>query len=284
MTGNWRELKRHPLSQEYRDITGPAWYSFTLKMRRIGYLSRLPIIIHDGMVLDGWQRLRSCIELDIEPSTDTLPEGNDPRGYVETVNDERRHETADERSVRIAARRERVAESRMEGESLRTIAEKEGVSEMTVRNDLKDSTAKGFAVEPPDGKVMGRDKKERPATKPKPPQPSPPKQPDEDDDAVLDSEGIPVSTKLRPVFAAAYLFRSAALACAKAAIAVKAVEESMAYRKAHGDDLEGRRVYSTVFRAAEKKMIGLEPMLPCCEDKACAKCNGIGFLTRGDQP
>ena len=48
---------------EYRDITGPAWFRFTLKMRKVGFLQAFPIILHEQMVIDGWQRLRACIEL-----------------------------------------------------------------------------------------------------------------------------------------------------------------------------------------------------------------------------
>ena len=159
-----RQLKRHPLSAEYRDITGTAWTSFCLKMKRVGFLKAFPIILHDGMVLDGWQRLRVCIETGIEPTFDGLPDGISPEDYVESVNDERRHETPEERDQRIAARRERVAEARQEGQSLRTIASGEEISEATVRNDLEAATAQGYAVEPKDGKIKGADGRMRTAT------------------------------------------------------------------------------------------------------------------------
>lgn len=165
----WKHLKRHPLSAEYRDITGPAWFRFCQRLKSIGFLARFPIILLDGEVLDGWQRLRGCIETNVEPTFEKLADGVDPEEYVEAVNDERRHETSDERQERI----ERIAERRKAGESLRTIAEAEGISEAQTRRDLEAaiSGAPGGGApeietkeEPP--KVTGRDGKKYDAKKP----------------------------------------------------------------------------------------------------------------------
>lgn len=184
---SWKTINRHPLSAEYRDITGPAWFRFVLKMKR-GFMSRFPIILHEGMVLDGWQRLRACIETDIEPAFDVLPEGADPAEYVETVNDERRHETALEAAERVAARVKRVAEARAEGKTLRTIAKEEGVSHETIRKDAEAvvnqlttdsespetsarpdvSNSSGPPQPPEPPKVTGSDGKKYDASKPKP--------------------------------------------------------------------------------------------------------------------
>lgn len=170
----WKHLKRHPLSAEYRDITGPAFFRFAQGFKVIRFLPRFPIILLDGQVLDGWQRLRACIETNVEPTFEKLPEGIDPAAYVECVNDERRHETSEERQERIG----RVAERRKAGESLRAIAEAEGISEAQTRRDLEEanSGAPGEGApetetkeEPP--KVTGRDGKKYDAKKPAPPPP-----------------------------------------------------------------------------------------------------------------
>ena len=65
-TATWKELERHPLSAEYRDITGKAWERFLCKFK-LGFNKAFPIYLHEGKVIDGWQRLRACLELGIEP-------------------------------------------------------------------------------------------------------------------------------------------------------------------------------------------------------------------------
>ena len=165
---NWKSLKRHALSSEYKDITGPAWYRFCLKIKN-GFLAAFPIMLYEGEVLDGWQRLRACIETNTEPVLVEFSDagGMTPEEYVEAVNDERRHETSEERQERIAS----VADRRKAGESLRTIAEAEGISVAQTQRDLEEAESTvpgGGTVEPPDGKVMGKDGRERPATMPKP--------------------------------------------------------------------------------------------------------------------
>lgn len=163
----WKHLKRHPLSAAYRDITGAAREAFVAKMRVIGFLKTFPIILHDGQVLDGWQRLSVCIELNIVPTFSELPDGITPEDYVIAVNDARRHETAEEADERVAARRERAAEARASGKSTRTIAAEEGVSQATVLNDLKaKSGEQGCSPEKPKQKVTGRDGKKYEAKKP----------------------------------------------------------------------------------------------------------------------
>lgn len=160
-----RSYERHPLSARYADITGQPWEDFKDNLKAVGAKGR-KIVLHEGKVLDGWQLYRACQETGIKPEFTTLPEGVDPVAFVETWNDHRRHEPPEVVQRRLAERRERVAAKRTEGKSLRAIAEEEGVSEKTVRNDIGTSTAEGYAVEPPNGVVTGKDNKERSATKP----------------------------------------------------------------------------------------------------------------------
>lgn len=164
----WKALKRHPLSGDYKDIGGHAWKLFVANLKKHGIVGHRKITLHEGQILDGWQLFRGCVELGIEPDFETLPEGVSPETFVETRNDTRRHETADEAASRIEARRKRVAEARTSGESIRVIAENEGVSHTTVKNDIEAATVKGFTVDPPNGKSTGKDGKSRPATNPPP--------------------------------------------------------------------------------------------------------------------
>jgi hypothetical protein len=163
----WKTIERHALSAEYRDIEGEAWGRFLEGVRKHGIINGRKIILYEGKILDGWQLQRACLALGIVPLYEILTNGMDPRAFVEIVNDERRHETQEEVAKRIEERRQRVAAARLEGKSLRTIAEEVEVSQATVRNDLEVvSTAQGCAVEPLDGKITGKDEKQRPATMP----------------------------------------------------------------------------------------------------------------------
>lgn len=169
------QYERHPLSAEYADLEGEAWECFLDGFSNYGFLDK-PIVRHDGKILDGWQRYRACTTLGIQPTFQGMPEGISPEEYVRLVNDERRHESAAAKAKRVADRRERVAAARVEGKSLRTIAEEEGVSHIQVREDLK--AASGVNPLTPEtkptqdtpatpAKVTGKDGKSYPATAPK---------------------------------------------------------------------------------------------------------------------
>jgi predicted transcriptional regulator len=149
---NWRSIERHPLSAEYDDIGGAQWKSIVTDMKENGFDKRKPIILHEDKILDGWQRQRACVELGIRPTYAPLPRGRKPEEFVRQENDNRRHETSEAKSKRIAARREKVAELREEGKSTRLIAEEVGVSQKTVMEDLK----VGESNHSPE-KVVGKD-------------------------------------------------------------------------------------------------------------------------------
>jgi hypothetical protein len=172
---NWKELERHPLSAAYEDLKGRAWKSFVETVREHGVINSRYIMLHEGMVIDGWQLLRACVEADVEPWFEklTLPPGMTAEEWVETVNDQRRHETPEKVSDRVAKRRERIAAARQEGQSTRTIAEAEGISHTQVNRDLEASTGTGVPVEPESGKVTGQDGRQQPATKPAKPAKTP---------------------------------------------------------------------------------------------------------------
>lgn len=154
--------ERHPLSAEYDDIEGKAWDDFVQGVREHGVINGRKIVLHDGKILDGWQLYRACVEIGAEVEFKTLADGIDPEEFVSTVNDRRRHETQKQALARVSKRRERVAELRAEGKSLRAIADETGTSEMQVRRDLEaaeeDSGATPVAPETPP-KIVGKDGK-----------------------------------------------------------------------------------------------------------------------------
>jgi hypothetical protein len=166
----WKTLERHQLSKRYPDLKGQAWKDFLQNFRECGVLDR-SVVIYEGMVLDGWQFYRACLECDLKPKFINLPKGMDPEVFVETKNDHRRHEGEEAAGKRIAERRERVAAAREAGKSLRAIADHEDIAVSTVQEDLeKESTVRGGTVVPSDGKVTGQDGRVRTATPAQPQQ------------------------------------------------------------------------------------------------------------------
>ncbi len=145
-TPAWKALERHPISAKYPDLTGHAWEDFLENMRHKGQGGR-KVTLYEDKVLDGWQFYRACLELDQKPKFEKY-EGEDPQGFVDTANDRRRHESADVQEQRRDERRERVQAARLNGQSIRAIAQQEGVDPKTVRNDLAEGTHKQPGGEP----------------------------------------------------------------------------------------------------------------------------------------
>ena len=60
---------------------------------------REPVMIFEGMVLDGWHRYRACLDLGLKPQQFTFPEGDDPVAFVKGANLHRRHLTESQRAM-----------------------------------------------------------------------------------------------------------------------------------------------------------------------------------------
>lgn len=144
-----RTFERHPLSAEYDDLTGTEWEEF-LDGFRNGVLPGKEITLLEGKVLDGWQRYRACKELGLEIGTKEMPAGRTPRAYVRVENRLRRHASKAEEKKRIKKRIERVVEAREAGDSFRTIAEREGVTQTQVQRDLEAAKKSGVTYVTPE--------------------------------------------------------------------------------------------------------------------------------------
>jgi hypothetical protein len=122
-------------------------------------------------VIDGVSRLELAAEIATDETihlavpVQHLGELSDDvaRELALTLNSDRRHLTPEEQQAARRERVDRVAAARAEGDSLRTIAEREGVSEKQVREDLKAAGAEGSA---PD-RIHGADGKSYPAVPPR---------------------------------------------------------------------------------------------------------------------
>jgi hypothetical protein len=169
----WKKLERHPLSQEYPDLPPATRERMRERLKQYGIILGRKIVLasENGKgkpkVLDGWQLLQACIDAEIKPDLIMLPKKISPEDFVEIANDCRRHEDMDTMRIRAEDRRQRVAKAREAGQSTRTIAEREKVSQSTIAEDLKVLTEQGVQTKPPDGEIIGRDNVARPATQPK---------------------------------------------------------------------------------------------------------------------
>lgn len=216
---DWQQIEQHPLAAEYPNISGPAWERFVNGILKNGILPTAngrprKVMLYEGKIIDGAQLHRACVQSEVVPEFEELklPKGVTLSDWVEAANDNRRHESAEVMAVRASKRRERVASARNEGKSIRTIAAEEEVSEATVRADLEKSTAQGCAVDPPNGKVTGKDGKIRPATSPNRKKPDKPKTlkkaiEEEKEDVLKDENGQEIPPGIAPAFRGSVEFR-----------------------------------------------------------------------------
>jgi hypothetical protein len=245
---NWKTLKRHPLSAEYPDLGGRAREGFDKNLKKHGLVGQRKIMLHDGMVIDGWQLQLGCIKANIKPKYEILklPEGMTLEEYVGTVNDHRRHETQEQAIKRAEDRRQRVAAARASGMSQRAIADQEGVSQQQIRRDLEDSGETPVSPEPVNGTVQGLDGKLYPAIK---------------------ETGPNIPERLQQYFASVPMFQQAVQLISRLANVLEEIEKTPAYLKA----CEGkkRKEYSTHVRGVGRAIEAMTPARPCTE------CGGI---------
>ncbi len=135
----WKTLERHPVSAEYADLSPASFAAYVANLKQYGIVGERQVMLYEGKVIDGWQFMRACRELDIKPKILTLklPKGMSLEEWVSTVNDHRRHETQEKAMKRAAERRERARAAKEAGSSVREIAETEGVSIGQVQRDLE---------------------------------------------------------------------------------------------------------------------------------------------------
>jgi hypothetical protein len=160
------EYEDHPLAARYPLLEGADYEALKADIQANGL--KYGIWLYERKILDGRNRYRACRELGIELATREY-EGDDPAGFIDSLNLHRRHLTAE-------FRRQRVSELRAKGMGTREIAEKVGVSQMTVVRDLaagesgvspdpEPAADEPAAEQPPPqpAKVTGRDGKKYPA-------------------------------------------------------------------------------------------------------------------------
>lgn len=123
----------------------------------------------DKILLDGHNTYDICQSNGYKLPAEKLIPFDDRESaldYMHRLQRSRRNLSVEEMQARRAERIPRVVEARVDGQSLRTIADQEGVPVSTIRRDLEVATVSGSTVTPPDGKIIGKDDREQPAKKP----------------------------------------------------------------------------------------------------------------------
>lgn len=95
------ELKQHPLSAAFPAMSADDFAALVGDIKANG--QREPVMVYEGMVLDGWHRYTACLEAGIKPHTMQFPADGDPVALVKTANLHRRHLTASQRAAAVVA-------------------------------------------------------------------------------------------------------------------------------------------------------------------------------------
>ena len=174
-------LNQHPLSAAFPAMSAEDFSALVEDIKTNG--QREPIMVLDGMVLDGWHRYSACEQLGIKAQTFTFPSDKDPVAFVLSHNLHRRHLTASQRAAAVVAcsewapRGKPAAKPEMvSGLREKDMAKVAGTSDRTIR-DAKVAHKAGLGPAVKDGAmtaheaaqvVRGKDKPAKQATGKKP--------------------------------------------------------------------------------------------------------------------
>jgi ParB-like chromosome segregation protein Spo0J len=89
----------HPLADRFPPIEGVEFDELVADIKANGLIE--PIVMLDGMILDGRNRYRACVAADVEPTFRPFT-GDDPAAYVISANIHRRHLTPEQKRDLIA--------------------------------------------------------------------------------------------------------------------------------------------------------------------------------------
>jgi hypothetical protein len=93
-------MRPHPISEVFPAMEGDEFQALVDDIEKNGV--RQPLVMYQGKILDGRNRWRACEKLGIKPKT-TDYRGDDPVGFVLSLNLTRRHLTPSQRAM-VAAK------------------------------------------------------------------------------------------------------------------------------------------------------------------------------------
>jgi hypothetical protein len=99
-THETRELELHPLCTIFPRLTGPEFDALSADIAEHGL--RQPIVLHDGMILDGGNRYRACLTTGTQPCFEIFG-GASAVAYVLSANLHRRHMTVGQQAAIVAS-------------------------------------------------------------------------------------------------------------------------------------------------------------------------------------
>jgi hypothetical protein len=284
----------HPLANGYPLLSGEELTALADAMTRDGYDVAFPIVLYEGQILDGRNRQLAADLAGIQPVYQELPAWKDPVRFIESANERRRHLSPEWLQQKRQERIARIAALRQQGQSLRQIAEAEGISLTQVHADALASGVQGGTPEADEGRTIGKDGKSyarqktvAPATSETAPAPdaeSPP--------PALDEVGLPIPEAMVPLFATRDQVREllALLRQAQALVHRIALGPGGAqYRLLLDKDTKGadRPYYDRRLRAVVADLREQQPHCAICPrcrrdgtlDPHCPACRGHGWLT-----
>lgn len=95
-----QDLQFHPLANLFPLIEGRDFDELVADVHQHGL--REPVVLHEGMILDGRNRYRACKAAEMPPRFETFT-GSDPVAYVISINLRRRHLSEAQRGMVAAA-------------------------------------------------------------------------------------------------------------------------------------------------------------------------------------
>ena len=140
--GRVAELDAHPLAEMFPLMDDESITALADDIKQHGL--NQPILIHEGLILDGRNRFKACQLAEVDPVFDNY-QGDDPLGYVLSLNLHRRHLTSSQRAALAAeianmesgARTDLEPRAKMPKVSQSEAAEKLGVSWRYVKEAKK---------------------------------------------------------------------------------------------------------------------------------------------------
>lgn len=192
------ELRQHPLSAAFPAMSADDFAALVEDIKVNG--QREPVMVHEGMVLDGWHRYRACIQCGVPVKKFSFPAEQDPVAFVLSHNLHRRHMTPSQRAAAVVAcsewapaHRPKKAEPGSGFSHDADMAKAAGTSDRTIR-DAKVAHKAGLTDAVKDGVMtakeaaaVARGKPSKPAAK-LPKRELPQSQPPQNDDQLAEAQ------------------------------------------------------------------------------------------------